>query len=140
MLKENGTSYGVGLRGTVMDKLKLGTDLERFRSVNKYNQDLTGGVLAATLVPTPDITNKMLRWKAFAQYPIQKNADIRFNFIYEKWQTDDWSWMTAGGPQAFAYCGSSATCSPTTTDGTTVFADQKQHSVWGGVRYTYRFD
>jgi MtrB/PioB family decaheme-associated outer membrane protein len=132
MLKENGTSYGVGLRGTVMDKLKLGTDLERFRSVNKYHQDLTGGVLAATLVPVPDITNKMLRLKAFAQYPIQKNADIRFNLIYEKWQTDDWTWMMAGGPQAQAY--------GTTTDGTTVFADQKQHSVWGGVRYTYRFE
>jgi len=141
-LKENGTSIGVGVRGTVMDKLKLGADLERFKSVNKYNQDVTGGALAATLVPVPDITNKMLRLKAFAQYPIQKNADISFNFVYEKWQTDDWTWMMfpVGGQQAFAYCGNNATCSGGGTDGTTVFADQKQHSVWGGVRYTYRFE
>lgn len=136
-LKENGTSFGVGLRGAV-EKLKLGADLERFRSVNKYNQNLdvltAGGALNANLVPTPDITNKMLRLKAFAQYPMQKNADIRFNFIYEKWRTDDWTWMflPASGPTPFVY--------GTTTDGTSVFAEQKQHSVFGGVRYTYRFE
>jgi hypothetical protein len=136
-LKENGTSFGVGVRGLI-EKMKVGADLERFRSVNKYDQNLNvltaGGVLNAQLVPTPDITNKMLRLKAFAQYPIQKNADLRFNFIYEKWHTDDWTWMMlpASGPQPLAY--------GTTTDGTTVFADQKQRSVWGGVRYTYRFE
>jgi len=136
-LKENGVSFGAGLRGAV-DKLKLGADLERFRSVNKYNQNLNvlvaGGELNANLVPSPDITNKMLRLKAFAQYPIQKNADLRFSFIYEKWKTDDWSWMLlpASGPTPFVY-GSA-------TDGTSVFADQKQQSVFGGVRYTYRFE
>ncbi len=136
-LKENGTSFGVGVRGAV-DKLKLGADLERFRSVNKYKQDVTpitaAGILNANLVPTPDITNKMLRLKAFAEYPIQKNAEIRFNFVYEKWQTDDWTWMMLppSGATPFAY--------GTTTDGTTVFADQKQHSVFGGLRYIYRFE
>jgi len=132
-LKETGTSFGAGLRGAV-DKLKLGADLERFRSVNKYDQDLTGTALSSALVPVQDITNKFLRLKAFAQYPIQKNADLRFNFIYDKWRTDDWSWMyfPAGGTQSFTY--------GTGTDGTTVFADQKQHSVFGGVRYIYRFE
>jgi len=136
-LKENGTSFGAGFRGAV-NKLKLGADLERFKSVNKYNQDINAfnanGVLNASLVPVPDITNKMLRLKAFAEYPILKNSEIRASFIYEKWQTDDWTWMTfpPAGQQAFAY--------GTTTDGTTVFADQKQHSVFGGLRYIYRFD
>jgi MtrB/PioB family decaheme-associated outer membrane protein len=144
-LKENGTSFGVGVRGKV-EKLKLGADLERFKSVNKYNQDLTpitaAGNLNANLVPVPDVTNKMLRLKAFAEYPIQKNAELRFNFIYEKWQTDDWTWMSfpPGGSQPFAYCGNNATCTGATTDGTTVFADQKQHSVFGGLRYIYRFE
>jgi len=130
-LKENGTSFGAGLRGAV-DKLKLGADLERFRSVSKYNQDLNGAVLAANLVPVPDITNKMMRLKAFAQYPIQKNAELRFNFIYEKWQTDDWTWMVGGTSTPLAY--------GVSTDGTTVFADQKQRSVFGGLRYIYRFE
>lgn len=132
-LKETGTSFGMGFRGAV-DKLKLGADLERFRSVNKYDQNINGGALPANVVPLPDITNKMLRLKAFAQYPVQKNADIRFNFIYEKWHTDDWTWMLqpASGPTPFVY--------GTGTDGTSVFADQKQHSVFGGLRYTYRFD
>lgn len=133
-LKEKGTSYGVGLRGAV-NKLKLGADLERFRSVNKYDQNLNGIALSTSLVPVPDITNKMLRVKAFASYPILKNSELRANFIYERWQTDDWTWMMfpVGGPsQAFVY--------GTTTDGTTVFADQKQNSVFGGLRYIYRFE
>jgi len=136
-LKENGASFGVGVRGAV-DKLKLGADLERFRSVNKYKQDITpitpAGVLNANLVPVPDITNKMLRLKAFAEYPIMKNAEIRASFIYERWQTDDWTWMMfpPTGATPFAY--------GSTTDGTTVFADQKQHSVFGGLRYIYRFE
>jgi len=136
-LKENGTSFGAGFRGAV-NMLKFGADLERFKSVNKYNQDITAfnanGVLSSGLVPVPDITNKMLRVKAFATYPIMKNSEVRANFIYEKWQTDDWTWMMfpPGGQQAFVY--------GTTTDGTTVFADQKQHSVFGGLRYIYRFE
>jgi hypothetical protein len=148
-LKENGFSFGAGVRGKV-DKLKLGADLERFRSVNKYNQDVTpitaAGILNANLAPVPDITNKMLRRKAFAEYPIQKNAELRFNFVYEKWQTDDWTWNFAGG-NPFQYCGTNSTAggancpaTPTLTDGTTVFADQKQHSVFGGLRYIYRFE
>jgi MtrB/PioB family decaheme-associated outer membrane protein len=137
-LKETGTSYGVGVRGVVLDKLRLGADLERFRSKNKYNQDINAlvpaGALSTSLVPVPDITNKMLRVNAFAEYPIMKNSEIRASFIYERWQTDDWTWMRfpPTGSTAFAY--------GTTTDGTTVFADQKQHSVFGGLRYIYRFE
>ncbi|MFZ2159009.1 MAG: MtrB/PioB family decaheme-associated outer membrane protein, partial [Bradyrhizobium sp.] len=145
-LKENGTSFGVGMRGAVQ-KLKLGADLERFRSHNKYNQDITvtiaGGGLSSSLVPVPDITNKMLKVKAFAEYPIQKNAEIRATFIYERWQTDDWTWMMfpPAGQQAFAYgVATGAVGTSSNTDGTTVFADQKQHSVFGGLRYIYRFE
>jgi MtrB/PioB family decaheme-associated outer membrane protein len=136
-LIEKGTSYGVGVRGAVQ-KLKLGADLERFRTKNQYNQQITplnaNGVLNPNLVPTPDITNKMLRVKAFAEYPILKNSEIRATFIYEKWQTDDWTWMLlpATGETPFTF--------GTNFDGTSVFADQKQHSVFGGLRYIYRFE
>ena len=77
MLKENGTSYGVGLRGTVMDKLKLGADVERFRSDNKYQ-------------PGPDRRRARLQHGADARHhqqdapaegirpvPDAKNADLR---------------------------------------------------------------
>ena len=144
-LSEIGTSFGIGVRGTAIGKLKIGGDLEQFRSVNRYRQDLTllsaGSGLpveqagAVTLVPPPDITNKMLRLKLFAQYPIQKNADLRFNLIYERWRTDDWSWTmfpVGGGTTPWAMM--------QTTDGTTTTAKPKQTSTFAGVRYIYRFE
>jgi MtrB/PioB family decaheme-associated outer membrane protein len=142
-LGEVGVSFGLGVRGAVSEKLKVGGDVESFRSENTYRQSIAGGALPATMVPTPDITNKLLRLKLFAQYAVHKNGDLHFNLIHEKWSTDDWSWMMfpAGGPTPFAYCGSSATCLPanTSTDGTTVISNPKQHSTFLGVRYRYRF-
>jgi len=84
-------------------------------------------------VPTPDITNKLLRIRLFAQYAVQKNADVRVNVIHERWSTDDWSWMMfpASGATPWAY--------GTTTDGTTVTQDPKQDSTFVGIRYIYKF-
>ena len=142
-LSETGDSLGLGVRGRVSGRLKVGGDVESFRSVNEYQQSLTlldgrpryqsnfAGTL--TVVPTPNITNKLLRFKLFAEYAVQKNADVRVNLIHERWSTDDWSWMMfpASGPTPWAY--------GTTTDGTTVTAVPKQNSTFVGIRYIYRF-
>ena len=132
-LSEIGDSFGLGVRGKVSDKLKTGGDVEQFRSVNKYSQSISGAVLPATQVPTPDITNTLLRIRLYAQYAVQKNADLRINLIHERWSTDDWSWMMfpASGATPWAY--------GTTTDGTTVSANAKQDSTFVGIRYIYRF-
>ncbi|HEU0290051.1 MAG TPA: MtrB/PioB family outer membrane beta-barrel protein, partial [Burkholderiales bacterium] len=132
-LSEVGDSFGVGVKGKVSSKLKLGAKAEQFRSVNKYNQNIVGGVLPATQVPTPDITNTLQRFNLFAEVPVQKNADVRVNLIHEKWSTNDWSWtmFPASGPTPWAF--------GTTTDGTTVNANPKQNSTFVGVRYIYRF-
>lgn len=133
-LTEKGTSFGLGFRGKAFAKLKLGGDLEQFRSKNGYNQT-HNGALAANTTPIPgDITNKMLRLKLFAEYPIQKNADLRFDLIHEVWKTDDWSWMLfpATGPIPFTYAAAN--------DGTTVTVNPKQNSTFLGVRYRYRFE
>ncbi|OFZ84799.1 MAG: hypothetical protein A2W21_08305 [Betaproteobacteria bacterium RBG_16_66_20] len=152
-LSEKGDSIGVGVRGMAFGKLKIGADLEQFRSVNKYQQSLTLqsagnaypfllNATSTTVTPgLPDITNKMLRLKLFAQYPIQKNADLRFNLIYERWRTDDWSWtmFPATGAAPFSYNGGGST-GTATTDGTTVTQNPKQSSTFAGIRYIYRFE
>jgi MtrB/PioB family decaheme-associated outer membrane protein len=141
-LSEDGTSFGAGFRGKVFGRVKLGGDLEWFRSVSEYRQNVAligaatlfpvaGGV---TMVPPPDITNKLLRVKLFAAYAIQKNADIRVDLIHERWRTDDWSWslFPATGRTPFTY--------GTATDGTTVTLNPKQNSTFAGIRYIYRFE
>jgi len=132
-LSEVGHSFGVGVRGKVSERLRMGGNAEYFRSESEYRQNIVGGALPATLVPPPDITNKLLRLKLFAQYAIRKNADVSLSLIHERYKTDDWTWMLfpATGPTPFVYGAA--------TDGTRVIQDQKQDSTFVGVRYTYRF-
>jgi MtrB/PioB family decaheme-associated outer membrane protein len=142
-LEETGDSYGLGLRGKPMNKLKVGADVESYVSRTKYQQDKTllgagaafPTVGGATEVPLPDIKNTLFRVKLFATYAVQKNGDVRFDVIHEQWRTDDWTWMMmpATGMTPWIY--------GTTTglDGTTVTADRKQTATFVGVRYIYKF-
>ena len=61
---------------------------------------------------------------------LRDHADLRFDYIYEYWKTDDWSWLFANGT-TFTY--------GTTTDGTQVTQNPKQTANYLGVRYTYSF-
>lgn len=132
-LREVGTSFGLGLRGNVGTNLKLGANAEQFRSVNEYRQGLSAGTLPAGTTTVPDINNKMVRVTMFAQYAVQKNADVRLNVIHERWNTDDWSWMMfpASGATPFVY--------GTATDGTSVTSNPRQNATFIGARYIYRF-
>ena len=137
-LSEEGTSFGLGLRGKVSSQFKLGGDVEWFRSDNQYRQDLSSVTTPPNpqnlVAPPPDITNKLLRVKLYAEYAIQKNADVRFDLWYEKYQTDDWSWslLPPTGRAPFTY--------GTANDGTTVTLAPKQSSTFIGLRYRYRFE
>jgi MtrB/PioB family decaheme-associated outer membrane protein len=132
-LKETDNSYGAGIRGRLFDKLKIGANVEQFKTRNKYDQDIAGATLPATQVRTPEVTNRLTRIKFNADYPVQKNAEVRFNVIHEKWKTNDWTWMMfpVTGPEPWPY--------GTATDGTTVISDSKQDSTFVGVRYVYKF-
>jgi len=138
-LEDGGNSVGIGLHGRVSDRLRVGSDLQWSLNKSKYPETITllgpgtvypsaGGVNAVG--PLPEIENKLTRLKLFANYAVQKNADLRFDFIHERWQTDDWSWLFANGA-TFTY--------GTTTDGTQVSQSPKQISNFIGVRYIYRF-
>lgn len=133
-LKETGTSFGMGVKGKVSSRLKVGGNVEQFRSINKYNQTYTAGVTLPTgLAPTPDITNNLLKFKLFTEYAMQKNTDVRFDLIHEKYNTNDWTWnmLTPAGTTAWAY--------GSVTDGTTITSSPKQQSTFVGVRLKYKF-
>ena len=137
-LEDIGDTFGAGVRGVLMAKLKAGLDLLYSKNVNKYPETITlvgaGGVFptvgGVTGVPLPNITNKMTRINLHAVYALQKNSDLRVDYIYEQWKTDDWSWLFANGTP-FTY--------GTTTDGTQVVQAPKQTANFIGARYIYRF-
>jgi len=137
-LEDTGDSVGLGLRGAVNPKLKVGADLQWTRTKSEYNDivipigengDPDIGYVTGT-GPLPDITNKMTKLGLFAEYALRKNADLRIDLIHEIWKTDDWSWQFSDGSD-FQY--------GATTDGTTVIVDPKQNATFVGARYSYRF-
>src|SRR5262245_3880690 len=138
-LEDIGDTFGLGLRARLMARLKAGLDFLYSKNMNKYPENLTltgagtlfptsGGVVAVG--PLPSITNKMTRVNLHALYALQKNSEVRFDYIYEQWKTDDWTWLFANGTP-FTY--------GATTDGTQVIQAPKQSSNFVGARYIYRF-
>lgn len=136
-LEDTGNSIGFGLRLEPMARLSFGGDLEWFRNVSKYglNQVAAAGGAVTNLgnftADLPDIENKTVRLSLFSVYALNKQSDLRFDFIHERWKTDDWSYRY--------YTGLPFTYGTATADGTTVTADPKQVSNFIGVRYIYRF-
>jgi MtrB/PioB family decaheme-associated outer membrane protein len=137
-LEDIGDTFGLGLRGALTPKVKAGVDLLYGKNVNKYPETITpvaGGPLLPTVggitaAPLPDITNKLTRFNFHLLYALQKSSELRFDYIYERWQTDDWTWLFANGTP-FTY--------GATTDGTQVVQAPKQTSNFVGARYIYRF-
>lgn len=123
-LKDTGRSVGLGIDGRATDKLKVGADFEWTRVEAEYNDD------PASDLPLPDIESTATKVGLFAEYAVQKNADVRLDVLYQRWKTDDWSWQFADG-SPFIY--------GTTSDGTRVTQDPKQSATFVGVSYRYRF-
>lgn len=130
-LEDSGHSLGFGVRGEATARIRLGADLQWTRNVGKYDQTVNFALPANFTADLPDIKNRIIRLKFFTQYALDKNSDVRFDLIHERWKTNDWTWMFANG-SPFAY-GAGA------NDGTTVTADNKQNATFAGVRYIYRF-
>ena len=118
-LRNVGDSFGLGLRGKPMDRLELGADLSYSDINDEYRQRALAGAAIASL---PDVSTKLTSLKAFAKYAIQKNSGIRLQYIYDRVDTNDWTWTN------FTY-----------SDGTRVFQNPNQKTHFIGVSYYYRW-
>lgn len=129
-LEDAGKSLGIGIRGDIASDIAFGADLQRIRNNSRYNQALTAAQTANMSANMPDIENALTKLSLFANYVMDKNTELRFDFIHERWKTNDWTWQFAGGgPFVFG----------TATDGTTVTSNQNQSSNFLGARYIYKF-
>ena len=101
-LTDNGNSLGLGVRGEVTSRIKLGGDLQYTRNTSHYGQSLTA-LSSGTMVPgnytagLAEIENKLLRVRMLSVYSVTKRADIGFDMMKERWKTNDWTWMYAKG-------------------------------------------
>ena len=131
-LTDTGDSVGVGVKGLVNPKLKVGADAQWTRTLSEYDQTLVplgAGTLheTGTVGPLNDIKSTLTRLSLFAEYSLKKNAGLRFDLIHERWKTNDWSWQFAdGSPFVF-------------NDGTMIITYPEQNSTFVGARYIYKF-
>jgi len=139
-LQDKGFGFGLGIRGAVSEKIKVGADTQYIRTKSSFNEPVTvipvagapNNVLypAGVTGPLDDVENKLTRIRLFAAYAIQKNGELRFDAVYERYKTDDWTWQFANG-NSFVY--------GATTDGTVVSQQPNQQSNFFSVRYIYKF-
>lgn len=138
-LRDEGDSFGIGYRRTMSENLRFGMDAQWTQTQSQYpmNVTLVGNVVgfASGTFPLPNIENKFKTLKLFAEYALNKNADLRVDLIHEDWRTDDWTWFFADG-SPFTY---GAATGNAASDGSRVVADPEQKSTFIGLRYIVRF-
>lgn len=132
-LSDTGESLGIGIKGNATARITLGADLEWNRSVGKYDQSNVKDAGATLSEELPSITNKAIRLALNGTYQLDKKSSVRMDVIYDKWSTNDWSWMmwnnaqTTLVPMAYA------------SDGTSASVSSKQTATFVAVRYVYKF-
>jgi MtrB/PioB family decaheme-associated outer membrane protein len=104
-LRNLSDNIGVGTRGKINEKWNLGADWTYGLERNRYSEGLLA-LPSATgtsgTAPLPDVTYRQSSLKLFSTYAVQKNADIRFDFIQQRFATNDWTWTNNGVPYIYS--------------------------------------
>jgi MtrB/PioB family decaheme-associated outer membrane protein len=113
-------AVGFGLRGKVSSRLTIGADVSHSDIVDQYQQYAITGAPVTTL---PNITTNLTSLKLHGSYAIDKRSTVRLNYVYDRYNSDDWTWST------FAY-----------SDGTKLTENPSQVVNFVGISYVYSFN
>lgn len=116
-LRNQGDAVGATLRGKMAGGIEVGADASYSRDKSEYNLATT--TAGATLIAPPDIWFRVTRVNLFGKYALGKGSDLKLNYAYQRWTTDDWTWNTW-----------------TYTDGTKVLKSPEQKVHFIGVTYS----
>jgi len=112
-------NFGLGMRGKPIEGVQVGADLSYSDIRDQFQQTaLTGNPIQSL----PDITTKLTRLNVFGRYALDKNSGVRLDYIYDRYQTDDWTWST------WVY-----------TDGTTLSQNPNQKVNFLAASYYFKF-
>lgn len=121
-LRNIADSYGLGLRSAVGTKIHVGADLVASKVRDEMNTLAIDPVGASAVVPLPDIHTKVTSLQLYGKYALTRQSGLRVDYIYDRYQTDDWTWANWIYP-----------------DGTTILQDPDQKVNFVGVSYYYKF-
>lgn len=119
-LSSENTASGIGVRGKLGAKVKVGANFESAYDRDRYDMARDSGT--ATVAALPAVFFRKNTLSAFADYAFSLNAGVRLDATYEQWKTDDWTW------ESWAY-----------TDGSKVIADKEQNARFVGVSAYYKW-
>ena len=92
-MRNMGNVVGLGLRGQPFSKIELGADVQYSAYRDEFRQVATSPAGAVAPV-VPDVTTLVTLVRLTAKYEIQKNAGVRLDYAYERWNSDDWQWSS----------------------------------------------
>ena len=131
-LENRNETVGLGVVGKATRKLEVGADLTYLVDSNRYGQSLDRAAslsnqqFLAQSGGVPEVKFQQTTLKLFGKYAMQKNADIRVDFVHQRTDLQEWTWGYNGVP--FAY-----------SDNTTVSLDSHENVSFLGVAFIYKW-
>lgn len=119
-LRHIGDAYGFGVHGKMRNGVEMGADLNYYRETAQNRMSAVSSGFAVTSLP--DYTYRLTEMKLFALFPLESNESMRFDYVFNDWRTDDWTWS------GWNY-----------SDGTTIRQDVVQKTHYIGGMYIYRW-
>jgi MtrB/PioB family decaheme-associated outer membrane protein len=89
-MRNVGTAFGLGVRGKATAKLEVGAELQ----LSNDRGEFRNGPAPAGVTPPPDVSYERTVFKLTGKYALQKNTGLRFQYIRDRFSTNDWTWDT----------------------------------------------
>ncbi|MDP3841476.1 MAG: MtrB/PioB family decaheme-associated outer membrane protein [Oxalobacteraceae bacterium] len=118
-LSSKTNAYGIGMHGKISSRLQIGADLSHADIKDKYQQQAITG---AARTPLPNVSTRLTSVKLFGNYALDKSSSVRLDYVYERYNTNDWTWSNW-----------------TYADGTQLSQNPNQNVNFIGVSYIYKF-
>ena len=131
-LRNRNETVGLGVVGKATRRLEVGADLSYLVDTNRYGQSLDQAAslsnrqFLAQSGGLPEVKFQQTTLRLFGKYAVQKNADIRVDFLHQRTTFEEWTWGYNGVP--FAY-----------SDNTTLSLDAHENVSFLGVAFIYKW-
>jgi len=116
-------TVGLGMRGKLTGSFDIGADAMVSRDASEYRH---GG--AAVNSPIPDIHYDQTTVKLFGRYALNRESNIRLDYVVDHRKTDDWTWNGTATSGAYVY-----------TDGSWLYQKPNQTVQFFGLTYNHAF-
>jgi predicted porin len=88
-LRNLADTFGLGLRAKLGSRLELSADVSHSKVLDEM---LLNSIAGAAVSPIDDINTEVTSLMLSAKYALQRHSGVRVMYIYNRYQTDDWTW------------------------------------------------